>query len=81
MSEAALHFSVVDALHRLKRPGVIFWHAANGEKRDFLEAMAERGHLTGVAYSFGSAVGMLAAWNAIRAISHPSTTTQESAHA
>jgi hypothetical protein len=112
MSEASLHSSVVSALQRLKRPGVMFWHAANGEKRDvrtagklrcmgvlpgvsdltvslpdggfgflepkwdrnrltpeqgdFLAAMAERGHLTGVAYTLDAALALLAPCGALR---------------
>jgi hypothetical protein len=33
-TEADIHAAVVDALRRLARPGVVWWHTPNGERRD-----------------------------------------------
>ncbi len=34
LTEADIHAAVVDALRRLARPGVVWWHTPNGERRD-----------------------------------------------
>lgn len=38
-SELAIHCAIVQLLNATKRPGVIFWHTPNGEKRDMATAM------------------------------------------
>jgi len=126
VSELALHLSIGDTLRLLARPGVVWWHVSNGEKRDkqtaaklkrmgvlpgvsdltislpggrfgflelkwngnrltpeqhdFLAAMAERGHLTGVAYTLDSALIQLASWGAIRPISQPISSPNATDH-
>lgn len=49
-SELAIHCAIVDLLRKTARPGVIFWHTPNGEKRDMATAIKLRrmGVLPGV---------------------------------